>query len=146
VSKLPLQHFSAENGADFLLWQLNMNTPNDTEKDDAREISKLVDGLPLFLTHIGGHIAHSQSSLHEYLMLFHKSSDIWQDRHGSANWMYERAISAVFDVALAELSSEARHLVYVLAFLSPDGVPEKLLFPEDSSLRLEYIGCFDQRA
>lgn len=137
--KIALKHYNVETGASYLLWQLGIEASDGTQREDAREISELVDGLPVFLTHIGGHIAQSQSTLREYLKLFHQSSDIWQDRHSSANWMYERAISAVFDVALSRLSTGARRLVYVLSFLNPDGVPEKLLFPEDAGERLTYL-------
>lgn len=54
--------------------------------------------------------------------------------------MYERSIDTVFDVAFAKLSTGARHFIYVMAFLNADGVPEKLLFPEDVSHRTPQSG------
>ena len=92
-------------------------------------ISKLVGGLLVFLTHISGHIRQSQSSLDEYLDALQRSSSVWQGRHGGTNWMYERSIETVFDVALSKLLPGARHLIYVMAFLNPDGVPETTPLP-----------------
>jgi hypothetical protein len=140
-----LEHFDVNQGAEFLLDRVKINKPTAIEVDEAQSIVKLVDGLPVFLAHIAGHITQSQSSMREYIQLFHESSDIWQMTDGGANWMYERAVNAVFDVALAELSEPARRLVYTMAFLNPDGVPERLLFSGQNGDELEYLQCPDRR-
>jgi len=76
----------------------------------------------------------------EYLKAFRASSNLWQNKSEDANWQYDKTVGTVFDVALAELSTNARHLLYVLAFLNPDGVAESCLFPNNDAQRLEYLG------
>ena len=77
--------------------------------------------------------------MREYLQLFQDSSDIWEEESGGANWMYERAVYTVFNVALAELSDGGRRLIYVLASLNPDGVQERILFPNMEEDQINYL-------
>lgn len=142
--EIAIRHFDQQSGSSFLFSHLGKEKADKAEEHDAEEISKLVDGLPLFLTHISGHITQTQSSLKEYLNVFQASSSIWRGRHGGSNWMYERTVDTVFDVALAKLSTGALHLLYVMAFLNPDGVAEKILFPDDVDQRPAYLSCNDE--
>lgn len=50
-----------------------------------------------------------------------------------------------FDVTLAELPEPARRLVYTIAFLNPDGVPERFLFSGKMNENLEYLECSERR-
>ena len=122
-----------------MLWQLKISDATEAQLVEARKIAKLVDGLPIYLAHISGQISQSQLSMREYLLLFQDSSDILQGKGGGTNWMYEKAIDKVFDVALAELSDGARRLINVLSFLSPDGVPETALFPSQIEHQFDYL-------
>ncbi|KAI8938779.1 hypothetical protein NX059_004643 [Plenodomus lindquistii] len=118
---------------------LDAKDPAPHEVEEAREISKLVDGLPVYLSHISGHISQTQSTLAEYLRSVNRSSSIWTSRQHPGNWMYERTIDTMFDVALNELSPAARRLLYVLSFLNPDGVAEKIIFPDAERQGLEFL-------
>jgi hypothetical protein len=144
-NEISITHFDKQTGSEFLLRLLGRKDLKEDEDMDAQEITELVDGLPLFLTHISGHITQTQSSIHEYLENFRRSSSFWGTRHAGANWMYERTVDTVFDVALSKLSDGARHLVNVLSFLNPDGVPEKILFPEEADNDLDYLECAVQQ-
>ena len=68
---LPLQTFGIENGSNMLLRYLNRsNTTNDSERFMAHEISGVVDGLPLALSHVAGLVAYSECTLSELLEIF----------------------------------------------------------------------------
>ena len=109
---IPITHFDESVGAQFLLACLGIKNSDRTQEEDAHAISTLVRGLPVFLTHIRGHIRQSPSSLDEYLNAFPRSSSIWRGRHGVTKWMYERSIDTIFDVALFKRLPGAR-LLYI---------------------------------
>ena len=142
---IPITHFDENVGARSLLDCLGIPNSDRTQEENAQAISKLVDWLPVFLTHISGHIRQSQSSLDEYLDAFQRSGSVWRGRHGGTNWMYEHSIETVFDVELFKLLPGARHLIYGMAFLNPDGVPGKLLFLDNIDSRLTYLKCAEEQ-
>ncbi|KAL8874005.1 MAG: hypothetical protein Q9174_000601 [Haloplaca sp. 1 TL-2023] len=45
----------------------------------------------------------------------------------AGSWTYDKTPSTVFDLAFSRLSEDAKVLLYLLAFLNPDGVPETML-------------------
>jgi hypothetical protein len=141
--KIHLTPFKPEDGTSFLMKQLDID-PNDSEREQAEEISDLVQGLPLTLNYVSGYIRNSGCSMLEYLEMHHESSNLWEGDNESDNWMYERTQATVFDIAFARLSEDATKLLRILAFLNPEGVPECMLISDHSEDHLQFLSKNDK--
>lgn len=127
-SEIVLHPLSAEEGSEMLLSQVESKTGTPSLSGDktelAKEISDSVCGLPLWISHISGFILQSQCTLSECLEIY-RSSNAFLDK-SERIWMYERTSGAVFDLAFSKLTEDAKNLLYILAFLNPDGMPESM--------------------
>ncbi|KAK0644422.1 hypothetical protein B0T16DRAFT_460481 [Cercophora newfieldiana] len=115
-----------EDGAKLLLKHLGESKEHMPE---AMAISSLVDGLPLALVHVAGYVQKSQTSLSEFIETYKRriiSQGLWE-----ATDNYGKCLAKVFDIALEALQrtdTQARNLLDVLAFFSPDAIPESMVF------------------
>lgn len=133
---LPLYPLSGSSGSELLLTQVPtyLHDENVEELQElAMEMSNAVGGLPLWLNALGGFIAQSQCTLAECMELYKASSAPLDLGIKAGNWAYERSPSTVFDLAFSRLSDDAKTMLYILAFLNPDGVPENILSVESPS-------------
>lgn len=140
---IPLHPLSETAGSTLLLTQIPTGFSDESKAEQielAMEISSTVGGLPLWLNALAGFIAQSQCSLSEcldsYKSLFHPLDQGMK----AGSWTYEKTPSTVFDLAFSKLCEDAKTLLYLLAFLNPDGVPESMLSidsPDDSLAFLE---------
>ena len=140
--KIRLPHFEPELGGDFLLSLVHNSgiQIDDTRvKQYAQEISRQVGGLPLLLSSAAGYLNISQCSLENFLTVFEQSVNVWAGSHEGANWMYERTIDTMFDMALSKLTFDAKQLVNILAFMNPEGVPEDMLQTERSKAYIKAL-------
>jgi hypothetical protein len=108
----------------------------------AEEISRELGGHPLAISHVAGFIASAKCSLSSFLEKFQLrlsySKRIWGQETNNVTFHYERTLETVWDIALAELSTEARDLIDILAFLSPESIPEELVEGNDSGDDIEW--------
>ena len=135
--------FEPDDGSKFLLSvvrRTEIATDHDSVHEHAREISERVGGLPLFLILAAGYIDISQCELGEFLDAFDKSINVWEGTPSGRNWMYERTVDTMYDMALSKLSEDAKKLVNVLAFLNPEGVPEQILCTDKAKAYLPALG------
>ncbi|KAL9026672.1 MAG: hypothetical protein Q9196_004695 [Gyalolechia fulgens] len=127
---IPLRPLSATAGSTLLLTQIPTGFSEESkaqQKELAMEISNRVGGLPLWLNALGGFIAQSQCSLSECLDSYRSSFHPLDQGMKAGNWTYGKTPSTVFDLAFSKLSEDAKTLLYLLAYLNPDGVPESML-------------------
>lgn len=128
---IPLRPFGPTDGSKLLLVQVSTGAyGNVTKKEEAAlamEISNNVGGLPLWINALGGFVAQSQCTLLECLDIYKSSFSSLDEGTKGAAWIYEKTPTKVFDLAFSRLSEDAKTLLYILAFLNPDGVPESML-------------------
>ena len=135
---LPLKTFKDDEGSAMLLKYLDRPKPeNDSEREIAQELSGLVGGLPVAISHVAGYVAYSQCSLTELLEVLKQSrrhigaatseDDDLPATFQQASLGYDETLSMVWNVTLRELTSDARGLTYILAYLNCEAVPESML-------------------
>lgn len=114
-----------------MLWQFN-----------SHNYSKTCQVLPWSNNSVHVLLFDDSTGLH-LLMASSKENDM-SDR----NLRYDKPWNAAFDVTLTRLSDSALNLFYILAFLSPEAVPESMIFSvhNDSDLlflsgQSKYVSC-----
>lgn len=147
LSMLELQPLSDREGCS-LLFAIRKGPVTDEEKRVGDEISAWVGGLPLAIVTLSGYIKYSVWSVAEILDCLHQSSRIWvsgtEIRVVSEKDNYERTWENIFEMALSEISPNSRHLIQILAFLNPSGIPEELLKMNHKILSLELSNGEDE--
>ena len=147
---LLLETFGEEDGSIMLLQYLERPNPkHHPERSLAVEISALVGGLPVAISHVAGYIAYSQCSLSELLEIFkqrrrHTGAAITEDddlpaSFRQASFSYDETLAMVWNVTLRELSADARDLTYILAYLNSEAVPESMLSAVHPEPYLEFL-------
>ncbi|KAI0965360.1 hypothetical protein F4678DRAFT_485319 [Xylaria arbuscula] len=138
--RLYLSSFDPRNGAELLYRYLSRDPEDSAEGLVASEISQFVGGLPLAIAVMGGYINSSGITLSEFLVHLKRSSRLWS-RHLNRNYVqdYDYTLGAVFDLAISELGEQPLKLIYLLAYLNPDGIPEEMLVTSHKDKSLEFL-------
>lgn len=143
---LHIRDLDVDDGARVLLKYLHETVDHSDPVNDhelvesAKEVSRLVGGLPLALAHIGGCLYESSEDLKEFLSQFSKElHEVW-DEPTSALGPYERSLATVFDRALKDLDATTRRILDIMAFFNPDAIQEDLLFRQHQNAHLAFIG------
>ncbi|KAE8136798.1 hypothetical protein BDV38DRAFT_283736 [Aspergillus pseudotamarii] len=113
-----------------LLHRLENQTMAVEEISAARQISEMLGGLPVAISHMAGYIQETHCSLQEFIEMYTKRQEsqiIWEGGR-DPHYQYSRALPTVWEVALNELSPEARRIINVVSMLSPSHIPEAMLF------------------
>ena len=130
-------------GSSLLLRQLKPpagHVVSGADRDEAREISNLVGGLPLWISQASGYINLTGCTLAEYISIHLSSSNLLGVRNmGSNEWTYERAVETTFDITMKELSTEATDLLSILTFLKSGNIREDLLLRNHNDARLAFL-------
>jgi tetratricopeptide (TPR) repeat protein len=112
----------------------------------AREIARELDGLPLSLDIAGAFIKGTSTRLDEYLTLYHDAGEqLRQERDPNAS--YEHSVSKAFALAFKQVATPAddseesaiiaraaADLLRLCAFLAPDAIPLELILADASNL------------
>ena len=147
---LHLETFGEEDGSTMLLQYLERRDPKkDPERELARQISGLVGGLPVAISHVAGYVSYSECSLAELLEIFkqrrrHTGAATSEDddlpaSFRQASFSYDETLAMVWNVTLRELSTDARDLTYILAYLNCEAVPESMLCAVHPEPFLEFL-------
>jgi len=97
---------------------------------EARQICLLMDGLPLALDQAGAYILETGCSLARYLDLYRQSHKQCLARRGKYAIDHAASVYATFALIFRRIRRTnivAAELLYLLAFLSPDDIPEDLI-------------------
>ena len=121
-----VKSFSRDDGCDLLFRCIQRDPIDDKESESAKQLSDLLDGLPLALATIGGYINQTVSTVPEFLENLKRSSNAWEASAIGPAIQYEKTLKTVFEIAFGELPDNARSLLNILAFLNPDSIPEEL--------------------
>ena len=96
------------------------------EEEIARDLYAVVDGLPLAIAIMGGCIDQVGGNLGIFIGRFRTSSDAWTTRAVGPVTQYEKNLEVILDIAITELSDNARTMIGILAFLNADHVLEEM--------------------
>jgi hypothetical protein len=100
-----------------------------SEQAAAEGLSKELGGLPLAISHFAGYVANSRCTIEQISESYrqrYKSSQIWIASPTASTSGYAHTLATVWDLTWRRLSSDARKLLELMAFLNPDSMPERL--------------------
>ena len=109
----------------------------------AEDLSDEVGGLPMAIAHISSHIYQAQSDLKSFLATFRRRQSaavVWESGSTISTYQTAKTLGIVFDVAISNISHNARKLLYILAFLNPDRIGEDTLVMADQNSEFEFLG------
>jgi hypothetical protein len=144
-----------EEGALFLLKRSHylrldgwLNDPSLSEDTiaTAKDISRLVDGLPLALDQAGAYVLETGCSLGDYLVLYKQRRDALLQRRGRIYTDHPASVATTFSLAFDQVAQEhtdAPELLRLFAFLAPDDIPEEIVFEGAPHLNraLQALAC-----
>ena len=140
---LPVLPLEIEEGARLLLRRVQLlqaDSPDEESQavqyQQAQEIARLLDGLPLALDQAGAYIEEMGESLEAYLHLYRRRRADLLNYRGQAAANHPASVSTTFSLAFAQveqLHPPAADLLRLCAFLHPAAIPEVLLLDETRS-------------
>ena len=139
-----------DEGRRMLLLSMLPKLPKPTEEQLrshkeyklAGEIASLVDRLPLALAHIAGYVQVSGCSLTDFVQLWNerrRSTRNPMQLVDSSTISTDKALETVWNIGLREVTSDARELLNILAFLDSESIQRKLLVGEHEEEPLEFL-------
>ena len=105
-------------------------------------IAKEAEGLPLALSHIAGYIQVSECTLTDFVQLWNERrrySKATVPTPSSTLFSTDKALEAVWNIGLREVTIDARELLNILAFLDSDNIQRKLLVGEHEEPSLDFL-------
>lgn len=145
ITTIQIKDLTREQGAKLLYACLSGSDPvprtpaNDDEEEYARKICDLLGGLPLALTTIGGYMYQTDDSIFDFYTYLKTTCHAWEVSAVGPAKQYEKTLATVFEIALKELSKDAREVINILAFLNPDHIPETLFTDQIGSPTLPFL-------
>ncbi len=110
------------------------------DRNSAREISRILGGLPLALDQAGAYIEETACSLSDYLARYQKRRATLlnlRDFRGGVSTTHPQSVTATFTLALELIertNPAAAELLRLCAFLQPDAIPESILLESNADL------------
>ena len=127
---LEITEWDTEMGSQFLVHLLSISISQeltDEETSSAHELSLRLSGHALALSLMAGLIHRRSWSIAEFLRMYKKQPQKVNGMFGNSS------INAVWEMSFRSLDGKTRAILGVLAFLSPDAIPEALFEPKDPS-------------
>ena len=124
-----LSPLDRKDGSNLLLDHVQKQCPSKSDVAESESLSEIMGGLPIAIAHVAGRILSSQMTLGEARELFENQQGkyIWSGEQTSSTHMYINQLSKVWEFALHELRPDVLELLYVLAMLDPDSIPERMI-------------------
>lgn len=135
-SGMPIHRFSPEAGSQFILRILNDRKRTTEESEAAMLLSKQLDGHALALTQMTALIQKKGWSINKFLAHYEKGPSNLRNSNDMrwAHAGYSYTIKTVFSLSLkslSETSPAAFTILAILAFVSPDTIPESLMVVDE---------------
>lgn len=130
---IPVLPMPAEEGGALIRAYLQRG---GSEAESAERISKELGGLPLAIAHFSGFVKRSQCSLEHVLESLRErkqSRQIWEQSDLTNTNGYSHTLETVWHLAFRRLSPDARDLIYIMAFLEADHIPEEMFIGKEST-------------
>jgi tetratricopeptide (TPR) repeat protein len=133
---IEIEKMQIAEGLLFLLRRAKMirlddpvDTASDVEQEQAREISAMMDGLPLALDQAGAYIEETGCDLAHYLELYQKRRTELLKKRGKHVSGHSESVATTFSLCfekVAQVNAAATELLRCCALLHPDTIPEEL--------------------
>lgn len=133
---IALEQMEPEEGAFFLLRRAKRIAPDafleektTLDYEMAKEISSLMDGLPLALDQAGAYIEETGCNLSDYLERYQHHHTTLLDLRGKVCESHPLSVRATLSLCLEQLeqiNSTAADILRLCAFLHPDAIPEEM--------------------
>ncbi|KAF4992903.1 hypothetical protein FGRMN_6846 [Fusarium graminum] len=136
---IEIASWNAQTGSEFLLFLLKKEIGKDLTREgiSAYELSKRLSGHAMGLTHMAGLIHHRSVSVTEFIELY--MSDPRRIHNDD-----ESELQTLLDFSFKSLDPESCSLLGVLAFLTPDDIPQKLFEMQKEDLPKHLQFCSDR--
>ena len=141
---LNLNQMMPEEGALFLLRRAKLIGPAallqdafQGDQETAKDISRLLDGLPLALDQAGAYIEETACGLSGYVERYQMQRAALLKRRGRLTADHPESVSTTLSLSYEKvkyMSPAAADLLQLSAFLDPDTIPEELLAEGASEL------------
>ncbi len=148
---IEVEKMAPEEGALFLLRRANMITLHDSpnnistaDYNQAKEISIVVDGLPLALEHAGAYIEETGCGLFGYMNRYQQRHDIVLTWYSKLDTNHPPSVATTWSLSFEKVEQNnpaAAELLRFFAFLHSDAIPEEIITEGASHLgpKLETI-------
>ncbi|GHP00016.1 tetratricopeptide repeat protein [Reticulibacter mediterranei] len=131
ASALEVDTMSLMEGAQLLLRRAQrLELASDEEVNEAGNIVVALAQFPLALDQAGAYIEESGCSLHDYLQLYQLHRSAFLARRGTQATQYPESVVATWSLSFQRIEQQSpasAEMLHLLAFLSPDHIPEELL-------------------
>jgi tetratricopeptide (TPR) repeat protein len=134
--RIEVEKMQLDEGAIFLLHRAKLldpdaplETASQTEQDIAREIVKLMDGLPLALDQAGAYLEETECGLRGYLRLYRDQGVKLLIDRGVLETDHPDPVATTWSLSfknVEQANPAAAELLRFCAFLAPDAIPEEL--------------------
>ncbi|HJQ32733.1 MAG TPA: FxSxx-COOH system tetratricopeptide repeat protein [Pyrinomonadaceae bacterium] len=131
-----VEKMEESEGAFFLLRRANprakyatLEDANEEDREQAKAISREVDGLPLALDQAGAFIEETASSPAEYLELYQTQGAQLRAQRGKLATDHLESVEITFSLSFQKVetaSPTAADLLRACAFLAPDAIPQEI--------------------
>ena len=108
----------------------------------AGEIASLAERVPLALAHIAGYVQVSGCTLTDFVQLWNerrRSTRVSPQTTNPLILSTDKALETVWNIGLREVTSDARELLNILAFLDSENIQKKLLIGENKEPSLDFL-------
>src|SRR6266571_2172367 len=136
AKRIEVEKMDPDEGAIFLLHRAklldpdaSLETATRTEQDTAREIVKIMDGLPLALEQAGAYIEETACGLQGYLRLYREQGVQILKEYGELVPDHPEPVATTWSLSfdkVEQANPAAAELLRFCAFLAPDTIPEEL--------------------
>jgi tetratricopeptide (TPR) repeat protein/transcriptional regulator with XRE-family HTH domain len=153
ADRINVEQMEPDEGALFLLRRAKL-LAHDATLDEAsrslqvqaKDISQMLDGLPLALDQAGAYIEETGCSLTAYGNRYQARRAMLLDRRGSTSIEHPQSVTTTLSLCIEKVeqsSSVAAELLYACAFLFPDAIPEEIITQGNAELGpcLQSIGA-----
>lgn len=131
AENIEIEKMTTDEGASFLLRRAKLiDKATEEDHNKARELSEIMDGLPLALDQAGAYIEETQCGLSQYLDLYHKRRAELLKRRGGFATGHPESVTTTFSLSFEKVGQAnfaAVELLHLCAFLHPDDIPEEII-------------------
>jgi tetratricopeptide (TPR) repeat protein len=137
AQRIEIDEMNQDEGALFLLRRATILDPNDSlkaalsvDQDTAKEIVRVMDGLPLALDQAGAYIEETGSGLSDYLQLYNSRQAELLQRRGKLVTDHPDSVATTWSLAFEKVQQAnpaPADLLRLCAFLDPDVIQEEII-------------------
>ena len=138
VSQLPLDLFSAEQAARYLLARVSEQRHEAGNEEQARKLAEELGYLPLALEQAGSFIVELKWTFERYQAAFREARPELLNYQAEGGTRYPASVAKTWSVGLEQLGLLARILLRMAAWFAPDGIPRGI-FSADNKLLSEVL-------